>query len=98
MRITITPPTKEKRKIKTIQTGEAFRWGNNWYVKVEINDDEIPSFGNFYDEHVLSDMPEASGYDKAIAVMHLGSQAFCYANGELEADEWANLVASLCVK
>ena len=98
MRITIAPPTKEKRKIKTIQSGEAFRWGDSWYVKVEINDDEIPSFGHFYDEHVLTDMPETRDYSQAVAVMHLGSQAFCYANGELEADEWANLVATLCVK
>lgn len=98
MRVTIAPPTKEKRQIKTIQAGEAFRWGDSWYIKVEINDDEIPSFGNFYDEHVLTDMEEAVDYSKAVAVMHLGSQGFCYANGELEADEWANLVASLSVK
>ena len=98
MRIRITPPTKEKRKINTIQAGEAFRWGDSWYIKVEINDDEIPSFGNFYDEHVLTDMEEAVDYSEAVAVMHLGSQGFCYANGELEADEWASLVASLSVK
>lgn len=98
MRVRIAPPTKEKRKIKTIQSGEAFRWGASWYVKIEINDDEIPSFGNFYEEHTIVDMEEAVDYGKAIAVMHLGTQSFCYANGELEADEWADLAATLSVK
>jgi hypothetical protein len=98
MRITLAPPTKEKRKIKTLQAGEAFRWGGSWYIKVEINDGEIPSFGYFYDQNMLTDMEEAPSYDMAVAVMHLGSQSFAYANGELEADEWANLVATLSVK
>lgn len=98
MRITVAPPTKEKRQIKTIQAGEAFRWGDSWYTKVEINDDIISSFGNFYDEHVLTDMPEARDRSQIVAVIHLGSQGFCYANGEMEADEWANLVATLCVE
>ena len=98
MRITLAPPTKEKRKIKTLQAGEAFRWGTSWYVKIEINDDEISNFGTFYEEHTIADMEEAIDYSKAIAVMHLSTQSFCYANGELEADEWANLVATLSVK
>ena len=98
MRINFTTPTKEKRKIKTCQAGEAFRWGDSWYTKVYINDNEIPRFGQFYDEHVLTDMPEPKDYDEAIAVMRISSQGFCYANGELEADEWANLSANLALK
>lgn len=98
MKITVMPPTKEKRKIKTIKAGEAFRWRECWYIKVDVVDEEISEFGDFYDTHVLTDMPGAKNYDEAVPVMHLGSQGFCYANGELEADEWANLTAVLSVK
>ena len=98
MRFTFEPHVKEKRKIKTIQGGEAFRWGDSWYIKLNVNDNEIPCFSQFYDEHVLTDMPEPKDYDEAIAVMHLGSQGYCYVNGELEADEWANISAKLSVK
>ena len=98
MRITLNSPSQEKRKIKTIQFGEAFSWGSDWYIKVDIKDDEIASFGTFYDEHAENNMPEVVDYSQAIPVMHLQTQRFCYANGELEADEWANLVASLSVK
>ena len=98
MRFTFEPQVKEKRKIKTIQAGEAFRWGESWYIKLYVNDNDMPHFGDFYEEHRLLDMSEPKDYNEAIAVMHLGSQAFCYANGELEADEWANLTAKLSVK
>ena len=98
MRINFTTPTKEKRKIKTCQAGEAFRWGDSWYIKLNVNDNNMPYFGDFYEEHRLTDMPEPKDYDEAIAVMHLGSQGYCYVNGELEADEWANISANLSVK
>ena len=98
MRTKIVERETEKRAIKTCHSGEAFRWGDSWYTKIEINDDDIPNFGSFYDEHRLYDMSEVKDYNQAIPVLHLGSQAFCYANGELIADEWADLTATLCVK
>lgn len=98
MRTRIVERTAEKRAIKTCQAGEAFRWGDSWYTRIEIDDDNISNFGDFYDEHRLQDMSEVMDYNQAIPVFHLSSQGFCYANGELIADEWADLSATLCVK
>lgn len=99
MRINFTTPKVEKRQIKTCKSGEAFRWGDSWYTPIHIHDDQIKNFGDFYDEHVIGDdMPQASSYDKTVAVLHIGSQSLCYVNGEIEADEWADLTATLCVK
>ena len=98
MRTKIIERETEKRAIKTCHAGEAFRWGDSWYTKIEIDDDNISNFGSFYDEHRLHDMEEARDYDQTIPVFHLSSQSFCYANGELIADEWADLTATLCVK
>ena len=88
----------ENRAIKTCKAGEAFRWIDGWYTKVEINDRDISNFGDFYDEHRIYNMSKVADYSQAIPVFHLGSQSFCYANGDLIADEWADLSATLCVK
>lgn len=94
----IIGPEIKKRTINTCHAGEAFRWGDNWYAKIEIRDDEISNFGTFYDEHRLFDMNEAMDYRQAIPVLNLSTQSFCYANGEIIADEWADLTATLCIK
>lgn len=99
MKLNFTPKQKEKKKIGECKAGEAFRWGDSWYTPIYICDNVIKNFGDFYEEHVIDDgMPQASSYDKAIAVIHIGSQSLCYVNGEIEADEWADLSATLCVK
>ena len=99
MKLNFTTKPKENKKIKECKAGEAFRWGDSWYTPIHICDSVIKNFGDFYDEHVIGDgMPQASSFDKAIAVIHLGSQSLCYVNGEFEADEWADLSATLCVK
>ena len=98
MKIKIVEHVAEKRAIKTCKAGEAFRWGDSWYTKITINDDTIANFSDFYDEHSLYDMNKVGDFSQAIPVLHLGSQGFCYANGEIVADEWADLTATLCVK
>lgn len=95
MKVEISYLPKEKRKIKTLANGEAFRWKSDWYIKIGLNDDLISNFGTFCEEHLLTNMPEPYDYSQYVAVLHLGSQHFCYANGEVEADEWCPLVATL---
>lgn len=95
MKVEIAHTPAEKRKIKSIKSGEAFRYGEDWYIKVGIDDDLIRNFDDFYEEHLLTNMPEPSNYSHAIALMHLTSQSFVYANGEIEVDEWYPLVATL---
>lgn len=99
MKLNFTTKPKEKKKIKDCKAGEAFRWGDSWYTLLYILDRQIKNFGDFYEEHVIDDgMPQASSFDEAIAVIHLGGQALCYVNGEIEPNEWADLSATLCVK
>ena len=85
------PP--KKKTINQISDGQAFRYGGCWYIRVNINDECIRNFGDFYDEHVLQDMPQARSYNTAVPVLHLGSQSLCYANGEVEVDEWGTMEA-----
>lgn len=94
-----TTKLKEKKKIKDCKAGEAFRWGDSWYMPIYVFDDQIKNFGDFYEEHVIDDkMPQASNFDEAIPVIHISRQSFCYVNGEVEPDEWADITATLCVK
>lgn len=90
--VTHNAPPK-KKTINQISDGQAFRYGDCWYIRVNINDECIRNFGDFYNEHVLQDMPQARSYNTAVPVIHLGSQSLCYANGEVEVDEWGTMEA-----
>lgn len=93
MKVVTHTPAPKKKTINQISDGQAFRYGDSWYICVTINDDCIRNFADFYDEHTLQDMPQARSYSTAVAVLHLGSQSICYANGEVEADEWGTMEA-----
>lgn len=98
MKIVTQTPTPKKKTISQISDGQAFRWGDCWYIRVNIADDCIRNFGDFYDEHVLRDMPQACSYTTAVPVLHLGSQSLCYANGEVEVDEWSTVEALIAIR
>ena len=93
MKVVTHTPTPKKKTINEISDGEAFRYGACWYIRVNISDDCIRNFGDFYDEHVLQDMTQVRSYKTAVPVIHLGSQSLCYANGEVEVDEWGTMEA-----
>jgi hypothetical protein len=93
MKVVTQTPTPKKKTINQIAVGQAFRWGECWFIRVSLNDDCIRNFGNFYDEHVLKDMPSARNYDTAVPVLSLGTQSLCYVNGEVEVDAWGTLEA-----
>ena len=95
MKIIITERKPEKRKIKTAKVGEAFRYNDSWYACLYISDGEINNFGEFCDMHFVTEMPLPTDYSDLYPAIHLGSQGFCYLNGELEAHEWATLEAKL---
>ena len=95
MKIILAEREPEKRKIKTAKVGEAFRYGSSWYAYLSIADSEIYNFGEFCDKHFITEMPLPVEYSNLYPAIHLGSQGFCYLNGELEADEWATLEAKL---
>ena len=88
MKITKRTAPLVKKTINQIKDGEVFRYGGCWYIRINLNDDCIRNFGDFYDEHVLQDMPEARSYNSAVPCIHIGSQSLCYANGEVEVEEW----------
>lgn len=95
MRIIMAERKPEKRKIKTAKVGEAFRCNDSWYASINIDDDGIYNFGEFCENHFIKEMPLPTEYSNLYPAIHLGSQGFCYLNGELEADEWATLEAKL---
>lgn len=93
MKVVTHTPAPKKKTINEIANGQAFRYGDCWYIRVNIDEECIRNFGDFYDEHVLQNMPFARSYDTAVAVLHLGNQTLCYANGEVEVDEWGTMEA-----
>lgn len=93
MKIVMHDSTPPKKRVKDIKDGQVFRWDNCWYIRVNMIDENIHNFGDFYDDHVLQDMPQARNYEFAVPVLHLGSQSLCYANGEIEVDEWGTIEA-----
>jgi len=93
MKVVTHTPAPKKKTINQIAEGQAFRYGDCWYIRVNLDDGCIRNFGNFYDEHVLKDMPSARSYNTAVPVLSLGSQSLCYVNGEVEVDAWGTMEA-----
>jgi hypothetical protein len=93
MKVVIQTPTPKKKTINQIANGQAFRWGECWFIRVNLNDECIRNFGDFYDKHVLKDMSQARDYNTAVPVLALGGQSLCYVNGEIEVDAWGTLEA-----
>ena len=93
MKIVTRTPSPKKKTINQISDGQAFRYGDCWYIRVNLIDECIRNFEDFYDEHVLQDMPQARSYNTAVPVLCLGSQSICYVNGEIEVDEWGTMEA-----
>ena len=97
MKVITKTQSLPKKTINQIKDGEAFRYGDRWYIRINLDDEIIRNFGDFYDEHVLTDMPQAHSYNTAVPVLHLGGQSLCYANGEVEVDEWGTLEACVAL-
>ena len=95
MRIEIDLMAKPNRKISTCKTDEAFRIAENWYSKINIDDNEIKDdvltngVDTFAEYHTIS-LSEGSFSEDLMACIHLTSMSFVYINRETVADEWAS--------
>lgn len=87
--------TKPTRIISTCTNGEAFRLGKCWYTALSIGDFGIRHKNKeFVEEHALY------GHEKTSVIallpcVHLSSMTFVYIDGNREADEWAEVTATL---
>ena len=93
MRIVTQAPTPKKKTIKQIVIGQAFRLNECWFVRVNLNDDCIRNFSDFYDKHVIQNTPQADNYNNAVPVLSLATQSLCYVNGDVEVEEWGTIDA-----
>ena len=68
------------KKIGDIKWNQAFKYRDQWYIKVNIKDDEIQHYDEFFDEHIIKDgaNENADCYDDYISCLHIGSHTFCY--------------------
>ena len=91
--------TKPTRIIATCTKDEAFRLGNDWYAKIEMNDFSIRSSSSKYTtEFVELHTHFNDEHASCVALMpciHLSSMSFVYIDGNRAADEWARLSATL---
>lgn len=87
--------TKSSRIIATCGHSEAFRLGNDWFTAITVADFGIRHRDKeFVEEHVLYGHKKTS----PIALMpcvHLSTMDFVYVDGNREADEWAEVTATL---
>jgi hypothetical protein len=91
--------TKPTRMIVTCTKDEAFRLGNEWYTKIEMNDFSIRSSSSKYTSEFIEQhthfSDERASFVALMPCIHLSSMSFIYLNSERSADEWATLTATL---
>ena len=98
MKYEIRPKEKETKLIAACKNGEAFRYNDSWYVKLDFCDTGIGGFDDFFELHCIHDGPRSQNYNDFITVMHIGSQTLCYIYKNVEPDEWADITVALTLK
>lgn len=77
----------------------AFKYRDSWYIKIHIKEDNIGSYDEFFDDHVIKDdwNEEAENFDDYIACLHLGAQTLCYLRKDIKVAEYGTPTLSVAL-
>ena len=87
------------KKIWDLKWNQAFKYGDYWYIKVNIKDNEIHPYDEFFDEHVIKNgiNENAENYDDYIPCLYISSHTFCYLRKDIEVSEYGTPTMSVAL-
>ena len=97
MKVVINDTEPILKTIKDLPFNGAFKYRDSWYIKINIKEDSIQSYAEFFDDHVINDgwNEEAEGYDDYVACLHLGAQTLCYLRKDIKVAEYGTPTMSV---
>jgi hypothetical protein len=101
MEYKVTEKPQEKRQIGTCKENEAFLWGDSWYIKATLRDDEIENFGDFLEAHLIEDGVFTRSdwcYCDFMPVIEIREQTLHYMHKKIVPNDWADIQLSIMPK
>lgn len=98
MRVVVNETEPILKTVKDLH-GVAFKYRDNWYIKINILEDNIQSYDVFFDDHVIKDdwNEEADNFDDYVACLHLASQSLCYLRKDIKVAEYGTPTLSVAL-
>lgn len=77
----------------------AFKYRDCWYIKINIKEDTIDKYDEFFDDHVIKDgwNEEAELFNEYVACLHLGAQTLCYLRKDIKVAEYGTSTLSVAL-
>lgn len=99
MRVVVNETEPIVKTVKDLSTGVAFKYRECWYIKINILEDNIQSYDEFFDDHVIKDdwNEEADNFDDYVACLHLNSQSLCYLRKDIKTSEYGTPTLSVAL-
>ena len=99
MRVVVNETDPIVIAIKELPFNMAFKYRDCWYIKINIKEDSIQGYDEFFDDHVINDgwNEELDCYDDYVACLHLGAQTLCYLRKDIKVAEYGTPTLSVAL-
>lgn len=99
MRVVVNENEPILKEVKDIPFYTAFKCRDCWYIKINIKEDSIHPYDEFFDDHVIKDgwNEEAESFDDYVACLHLGAQTLCYLRKDIKVAEYGTPTLSVAL-
>lgn len=99
MRVVIEENEPILKTIGLLPDRTAFQYRECWYIKINIKEDSIQTYDEFFDDHVIKDgwNEEAECFNDYVACLHLGAQTLCYLRRDIQVAEYGTPTLSVAL-
>lgn len=99
MKVVVNDTEPILKNLKDIPFYTAFQYNGHWYIKINIKEDSIHPYDEFFDDHVIKDgwNEEAESFDDYVACLHLSAQTLCYLRKDIKVAEYGTPTLSVAL-
>lgn len=99
MKVVVNETEPILKNLKDIPFHTAFQYNGHWYIKINIKEDSIHPYDEFFDDHVIKDgwNEEAENFDDYVACLHLSAQTLCYLRKDIKVAEYGTPTLSVAL-
>ena len=99
MRVVVNENEPILKTMKDLPCNVAFKYRECWYIKINIKEDNIQGYDEFFDDHIIKDdwNENADCYNDYVACLHLNSQTLCYLRKDIKVAEYGTPTMSIAL-
>lgn len=99
MQVVVNEAEPILKTVGLLPTKTAFKYNEYWYIKINIQEDTIQPYDEFFDDHVIKDgwNEDAECFDDYVACLHLEAQTLCYLRRDIKVAEYGTPTLSVAL-